>query len=193
MTEKPQGPQENSVNADPEIEVRRSNRRTKTISAYRDGERIVVLIPARLTRVQEREWVEKMVARLARKERRRKPTDAALHARAEALAAQYFDQVVPPTSVRWATNQNTRWGSATTPDRTIRLSDRLQGMPPWVIDYVLLHELAHLRVPGHGPEFWTLLAGYPQLERARGFLDGVSYASRSAPGQVPEDVGDLGS
>ena len=50
-------------------------------------------------------------------------------------------------------------------------------MPGWVVDYVLLHELAHLVQPGHGPQFWALLEGYPRLERARGYLQGVSAAS----------------
>jgi predicted metal-dependent hydrolase len=62
-------------------------------------------------------------------------------------------------------------------DRTIRLSRRLVGMPDYVIDYVLLHELAHLLVPGHGREFWEQLSGYPKLERARGYLEGVSAAA----------------
>jgi hypothetical protein len=47
-------------------------------------------------------------------------------------------------------------------------------MPGWVVDYVLLHELAHLVVAGHGPQFWKLLETYPRTERARGFLEGVA-------------------
>ena len=61
---------------------------------------------------------------------------------------------------------------------TIRLSRRLVGMPTCVDDYVLLHELAHLLVPGHGPDFWAELAGYPRLERARGYLEGAAAAAR---------------
>jgi predicted metal-dependent hydrolase len=79
--------------------------------------------------------------------------------------------------VRWVGNQQSRWGSCTPGDRTIRLSQRLQDMPAWVVDYVLLHELAHLLEPGHGPAFWALLRGYPQLERARGYLEGVAAAA----------------
>ena len=73
-------------------------------------------------------------------------------------------------------DQNTRWGSCTPARGTVRISDRVQGMPGWVIDYVLLHELAHLIEPGHGEDFWALLAAYPHTERARGFLLGVSHA-----------------
>jgi predicted metal-dependent hydrolase len=79
--------------------------------------------------------------------------------------------------VRWVTNQNGRWGSCTPVDRTIRISHRVQEMPDWVIDYVLVHELAHLVVPSHSAEFWDLVARYPKTERARGYLEGVSAAA----------------
>jgi predicted metal-dependent hydrolase len=51
-------------------------------------------------------------------------------------------------------------------------------MPGYVVDYVLLHELAHLLVPDHGPDFWALLEAYPRTERARGYLEGVASAAR---------------
>ncbi|WP_407318736.1 M48 family metallopeptidase [Isoptericola halotolerans] len=159
------------------VEVRRSRRRTATVSAYRDGDRTVVAIPARFSRAQEREWVEKMVARLEDKERRRRPSDAELVERARELSVRYLDGRARATSVRWVTNQERRWGSCTLVDGSIRLSTRLQGMPEWVIDYVLLHELAHLLHAGHGPDFWRLLESYPRTERARGFLEGVAFTS----------------
>ena len=83
--------------------------------------------------------------------------------------------------MRWVDNQRSRWGSCTFEDRSIRLSDRLQGMPEFVVDYVLLHELAHLIEPSHNQRFWALLDACPDTERARGFLDGWS-ASRQAAG-----------
>jgi predicted metal-dependent hydrolase len=84
-------------------------------------------------------------------------------------------------------NQASRWGSCTPADGTIRLSSRLQGMPPWVVDYVLLHELAHLLEPGHGARFWTLLRAYPRTERARGYLEGFAAAGDLRVGQ--DEVG----
>jgi predicted metal-dependent hydrolase len=160
-----------------QIEVRRSTRRRRTVSAYREGERIIVLIPARFTRAEEAEWVAKMVARVRTTRRAAPAGDAALASRARALSAQYFAGRATPVSVRWVGNMRTRWASCTPADRTIRLSRRLQEMPGYVQDYVLVHELAHLLVPGHGPDFWELVARYPRTERARGYLDGVSAAA----------------
>ena len=164
----------------PVVEVRRSQRRRRTVSAYRDGERVVVLIPDRFSRAEETEWVERMLARLAAREERIQRTDDELLARARRLTARYLpDQVqrVMPASVRWVTNQNGRWGSCTPDDGTIRISHRIQEMPDWVIDYVLLHELAHLIVPSHSTRFWELVARYPKSERARGYLEGISAAT----------------
>ena len=164
----------------PVVEVRRSQRRRRTVSAYRDGERVVVLIPDRFSRAEETEWVERMLARLAAREERIQRTDDELLARARRLTARYLpDHVddVLPASVRWVTNQNGRWGSCTPDDGTIRISHRIQEMPDWVIDYVLLHELAHLVVPSHSTRFWELVARYPKSERARGYLEGISAAT----------------
>lgn len=119
-----------------------------------------------------------MLARLAAQERRRAPDDADLLVRARRLCTRYLDGRVEPASVRWVDNQQRRWGSCTPARGTVRLSARLRGMPDWVVDYVLLHELAHLLVPGHGPDFWALVGRYPKTERARGFLEGVTAAAR---------------
>jgi predicted metal-dependent hydrolase len=161
---------------EPVVEVRRSARRTRTVSAYRDGGRVVVLIPARMSRREEREWVERMLDRL-RRQRQRLRSDADLLLRARGLSRRYLGGQVDPESVTWVSNQGSRWGSCTPADGTLRLSDRLRGLPPWVVDYVLLHELAHLLEPGHSERFWSLLQSYPKTERARGYLDGVAQAS----------------
>jgi predicted metal-dependent hydrolase len=161
----------------PVVEVRRSRRRRRTVSAYREDDKVVVLIPARLSRAEEREWVATMLARLERSEKRRRPSDESLTRRAHGLNDKYLGGLARADSVRWVDNQNSRWGSCTPTDRTIRLSRRLQGMPSWVIDYVLVHELAHLLEPGHSPEFWGWVDRYPKAERAKGFLEGVAAAS----------------
>jgi predicted metal-dependent hydrolase len=162
----------------PVVEVRRSRKRRRTVAAYREDEKVVVLIPARMTRAEEKEWVRTMLARLERQEKRRRPSDAGLMRRAEGLNTRYLDGQATPDTVRWVDNQNSRWGSCTPADRAIRLSRRLQGMPAWVIDYVLVHELAHLIEIGHTAAFWELVDRYPRAERAKGFLEGVAAASQ---------------
>jgi predicted metal-dependent hydrolase len=161
--------------AEPQVEVRRSPRRRRTVAAYREGGRIVVLIPARFSRAEEQEWVRKMVARVEGTRTRR--GDAELARRAAELSMRYLDGRARPASVRWVPAMRTRWASCTPDDRSIRLSQRLQEMPTWVQDYVLVHELAHLIERGHGPRFWRLVERYPRTERARGYLDGVSAAA----------------
>jgi predicted metal-dependent hydrolase len=165
----------------PEVEVRRSRRRRRTVSAYRDGDRIVVLIPATMSKRDEATWVADMVARIERQERRRLRSDDDLVARAAKLNDLYFGGLAIPASVRWVTNQNARWGSCTPGDRTIRLSDRLQKVPAWVLDYVLVHELAHLLESGHTPAFWAWVDRYPRAEKAKGYLEGYSAGARLAP------------
>lgn len=160
-----------------QVEVRRSTRRRSTVSAYREDGRTVVLIPARMSRADERYWVEHMISRLQAQEARGRPSDSDLAQRARELSNRYLEGRAVPASVRWANNQANRWGSCTPIDGTIRLSTRLRGMPRYVVDYVLLHELAHLLVPDHSPAFWKLLEPYPRTERARGYLDGVSSAA----------------
>ncbi|MDG9702217.1 M48 family metallopeptidase [Streptomyces sp. DH37] len=170
------------------VEVRRSTRRRRTVSAYREGGRTIVLIPARMSKDEERRWVNVMLDKLAAQESRRALDDGGLAERAARLSEQYLRGRARPVTVRWVTNQNTRWGSCTPAEGSIRLSHRLQGMPEYVLDYVLLHELAHLLVPGHGPDFWRLLEAYPRTERARGFLEGVIAADRLP--NVPRDRGE---
>ncbi|HVA59414.1 MAG TPA: M48 family metallopeptidase [Mycobacteriales bacterium] len=162
---------------EPEVTVVRSRRRTRTVSAYREGGRLIVLVPARLSAAEEAHWVARMTERLAARDRRERPGEGELAERAERLSRRYLDSRARPASVRWVNNQQGRWGSCTPVDRTIRLSRRLLGMPSWVIDYVLLHELAHLLEVGHDPAFWALLDGFPRLERARGYLEGVAATS----------------
>ena len=162
----------------PVVEVRRSRKRRRTVAAYREDEKVVVLIPARMTRAEEKEWVRTMLARLERQEKRRRPSDAGLMRRARDLNSRYLDGQATAETVRWVDNQNSRWGSCTPADRAIRLSRRLQGMPAWVIDYVLVHELAHLIEIGHTASFWELVDRYPKAERAKGFLEGVAAASQ---------------
>ncbi len=165
------------------VEVRRSHRRRRTVTAYRQEGRTIVLIPASFSQAEERRWVAQMVAKLETREDRRKRTlgsDEDLMARAQQLSVAHLGGVLP-ISVRWVDNQHRRWGSCTPSDRTVRLSSRLRGMPEYVVDYVLVHELAHLLQPGHDAAFWALVQRYPRAERALGYLEGVEHRTGVAP------------
>lgn len=167
--------------SDRKIEVRRSPRRRSTVTAYRDGETLVVLIPASMSRAEERHWVAEMGRKLQRTETGRaspsRQSDGALLARCTQLSARYLDRTVFPASVRWVAPMRTRWASCTPSDATIRVSERLRDVPAWVLDYVLVHELAHLREAGHNARFWEFVRRYPKTERAIGYLEGLSAAA----------------
>jgi predicted metal-dependent hydrolase len=148
-----------------------------------------VLLPSRMSASDERRWVALMLERLAAKEQRGPRDNTTLLQRATALSRRYLEGRARPSEVRWVDNQSARWGSCTPADGSIRLSSRLQSMPPWVVDYVLVHELAHLLVPGHGEPFWEWVDRYPRTERARGYLQGVSAAA--GLNLADDDDGDL--
>lgn len=152
----------------PSLVVIRSRRRRRTISARRREGVIEVTVPTGMSLTEEARWVERMRARILRAESG--PTDDALAQRAQALSRRYFEGQLKPASVRWSEQQQSRWGSCTVDTGAIRLSARMQAFPGWVIDYVVVHELAHLRYHGHGPRFWSLVNRYPLTERARGYL-----------------------
>lgn len=147
------------------VEVIRSPKRKKTVSAEIHRGVLVLRIPARMSRAEERMWVERMQRRLAAPPGGRSDTD--LDTRARSLAERH--DLPRPQTIRWAT-QTSRWGSATPLDGSVRINSRLQGEPEWVLDYVIVHELAHLVIADHSPEFWELVSRYPLTERARGFL-----------------------
>lgn len=149
----------------PVVEVVRSAKRRKTVSARHVGGVIRISIPATMSRAEEAKWVTEMVGRLQRKSR---TTPIDLASRAESLCARYG--LRRPASIRWVDNQEQRWGSCTPAAGSIRISSAIAGFPTWVVDAVIFHELAHLEQPGHGPEFKAIMARYPKAELARGFL-----------------------
>jgi len=164
--------------------VRRSARRRRTVSISRREGDLVIAIPATFSARQERQWVTRMIDQMVAREQRSAParrSDAELARLAAQLGERYLGGRTHPTSVTWSTRQNTRWGSCTSSEGTIRLSHRLQGMPQWVIESVLMHELCHLLVPDHGPAFQELMNRYPRATEAKGFLDGVTWAQNQPP------------
>jgi predicted metal-dependent hydrolase len=171
-----------------DIEVRRSTRRRRTVGAHREGGRTIVTIPDRMSLKDATrhslELHQRLIKRAATKPR---PSNDLLLKRAEFLRDRYLPDHTPsPASIEWSSRQQRRWGSCTPAQRTIRISDRLQNMPEYVVDSVIVHELAHLLVGEHGPEFKALIAAYPHQERADAFLAGVEFASAMEP--LADDV-----
>jgi hypothetical protein len=127
-------------------------------------------------------WAEKMRERIERQVRRAGPTDAQLEARAGVLNRRHFDGRLRWNSVTYA-EQERRWGSCSPESGVIRISRRAAGLPAWVLDYLLVHELAHLEVPSHGERFWTLVERYPLTERARGYLMALDHQAGREGGE----------
>ena len=119
--------------------------------------------------------IENLQRRWQKKQAKSTLDDKALHRRAQELNRQYFEGKLTWKSIKWVTNQNSRFGSCTPAKGTIRLSHRLATMPIFVRDYVIVHELAHLVEANHGPKFWELVNRYPKTERARGYLMAVGW------------------
>jgi predicted metal-dependent hydrolase len=165
-----------------EVDVVRSPRRRKTVEASVVDGRIRLLIPARMPATEERHWIEVMRRRL---EQQLSPPSVDLPSRATELARRY--DLPRPTSIRWVDNQQQRWGSCTPADRTIRISSRLAAFPRWVVDAVIVHELAHLAVPNHSPAFHALADRYPRMERAAGFLIAKGLADPDRADRDGED------
>lgn len=148
-----------------QVEVVRSAKRRKSVSARVVDGRIVVRMPQWMSAQQEQEYVASMLQKL---ERQRESKAVDLAERAAELARRYDLPV--PTSIRWVGNQQHRWGSCSPTTGDIRVTDRIAGFPLWVLDAVLVHEMAHLVEPNHGPAFQALANRYPRQERAHGFL-----------------------
>jgi predicted metal-dependent hydrolase len=153
------------------IEVVRSIRRKKTIQAKMVGEKLVVYLPIGLSKKEESEWIEKMRDKVTKKRLRKElNNEDYLTSRFNTFNKRYFNNKLKVHSIKYVTNQNTRSGSCTPVRGTIRLSHKLADMPKWVLDYVIMHEMAHLVHPDHSKKFWQKVNEYRYTERARGFL-----------------------
>ncbi len=160
-----------------EIVVIRSQRRKRNIAAYRQGGAIVVSIPARLSKADERVVVPEMVAKIRAQEAARIVDESVLASRIVDLLNRYAPEITErPTSVLWRGGMKGRWGSCTSVDGTIRISERLQNVPDYVLDYVLFHEAIHLRYGDHAGDFTRSLSRFPQADLAQAYLDGYEAA-----------------
>jgi predicted metal-dependent hydrolase len=165
----------------PALEIHRSPRRRRSAQAHPQDDTVVVRLPAGLDGAEEERIIQGLVRKVTgRVQAQSLGGDAALRARADDLADRYLDGV-RPTSVRWSARRRRRYGSCTPSTGEIRISNQLATAPRWVLDAVLVHELAHLLVADHSPAFHLLLRRYPEAERARGWLEGFTAGQLVAP------------
>ncbi len=170
----------------PEFRVIRSSRRKRTLHAYRQNGVIEIHIPDRLSRRQEFEVIPEMIDLVLKRENRLRKSDSALLELSDLLLAEFLPEFNErPISVTWRVMRE-RWGSCTTVDKTIRISERLNTAPDYALRYVLFHELIHLRIAGHGDDFHELLARYPDKDRAEAFLEGYEAGSAGSPEEILE-------
>lgn len=166
------------VPARPPVEIRVSARRRKWVAAHWEGDTIVVVVPSRTSKRDRAAHAEELAKRLVADREKRRPSDEDLMRRATELSRRYLDGRAVPTAVNWSSRQRSRWGSCSATDRTIRISDLLVDAPSWVLDSVLVHELAHLLHNDHGPEFRAVVARYPRAAEADAFLAGMELGLR---------------
>jgi predicted metal-dependent hydrolase len=159
----------------PEVRVIASPNRHRTVAARMVDGVVEVRVPARMSEEQRQRWVEEMRGRLTRRAQRSR-TERELEQRADRLNRCYFEGRLLWSSIGWA-EQRQRWGSCSPLSGGIRISSRAARLPDWVLDYLLMHELAHLLEGHHGPRFWELVNGYPLTERARGYLMAVDHSN----------------
>ena len=176
----------------PPVEIRPSARRRKTASAFYEEGRIVVLVPARMPLPDQEAVARRLVDRLLKRASRTVHSDQSLERRASVLSQRYLGGV-EPTSIRWVGNQERRWASCTPSTGQIRVSSRLQLVPGWVLDAVLVHEVAHLLEASHSARFHELAGRYPKLAEADAYLQGYSLGRAiGGPGAEPApDGGEL--
>lgn len=164
------------------VKVIRSANRHKTVSSRVSGGVLEIRIPAWMSDFDEAEVVDHFRRRF---DERHRCWEVDLGGRARDLAARY--ELPEPRSVRWSTRQRRRWGSCSTTTGEILVSHRLTEVPPWVLDYVLVHELAHLVEASHSVAFHELVNRYPLTERAIGYLEAFGAWSGGDPARGHAD------
>lgn len=170
----------------PPVRIVASPQRHRTVSARMVDGVLELRVPASMPVAERERWLERMRARLERQLRRARPSDAALEERARVLNRRHFGGRLRWNSIAYA-EQTSRWGSCAWATGVIRISTRAAHVPLWVLDYLLVHELAHLEVPHHGPRFWALANRYPLTERARGYLMALDHQAGRPEDETPED------
>jgi predicted metal-dependent hydrolase len=158
----------------PPVRIVASRRRRRTVSARLRSGVLELLVPSWMPVAERQQWAEAMRLRIERRMRRPAPTDERLEQRALVLNRRHFGGRLRWTSIGFA-EMNARWGSCSFADGAIRIARRAAALPDWVLDYLVVHELAHLEQSDHGPAFNELENRYPLTERAKGYLMALDH------------------
>ena len=157
-----------------------SPRRRRTVSARLVSGVLEIRVPQWMSDRERAVWVERMRARIERQVRRAQPSHDRLQERAQRLNARFFGGRLRWSSIAFSDRQESRWGSCSYPAGVIRISERASRLPDWVLDYIVVHELAHLEVAEHSAAFWKLVGTYALTERARGYLIALDHTAGRA-------------
>ena len=162
------------------LDLRVVRKRVKNINARLRGKTLLVSAPHRVSAGELDEMILQLARRLVRRSRAEVVnSDGGAERIARKVAARFSN---PPevAEVRFVTNQTARWGSYSSQTGVVRLNAALRQMPPWVLEAVVAHELAHSFHLDHSPAFWELVRSVcPKTDRARAFLEGVSWLAAS--------------
>jgi predicted metal-dependent hydrolase len=160
----------------PPIRIVATRRRRRTVAARLRAGVLELLVPDWMSQAERQRWAEEMSHRLQRRMERSKPSDLRLEQRARSLNERHFGGRLRWTSITFA-DMSHLWGSCTFTAGAIRISTRAASLPDWVLDYLLVHEMAHLEHSDHGAAFRELEARFPLTERARGYLMALDHTA----------------
>lgn len=153
----------------PPVRIITSRKRRRTVAARMTAGVLEIVVPSTMPVIEREHWADVFQRRFARRAERKRPSDARLAERARTLNGRHFGGSLGWTSIGFAEMER-QWGSCTYTDGAIRIARRAASLPDWVLDYLLVHELAHLLQSDHGPAFHELENRYPLTERAKGYL-----------------------
>jgi len=163
------------------IKVIRSRRRRRTVSARIVAGALELRVPFFLPKAK----IDHFIGIFRKKIQRRHITknDGFLNKRSKDLYKRFLvpfsDKGDLDWTICWSAKQRRIFGICNHRTHIIRISTRLKPFPLWVLDYVIVHELGHLFYPNHSKDFWRLVKRYPKTDKARGFLEGVSFEEKA--------------
>ncbi|MGE5309021.1 MAG: YgjP-like metallopeptidase domain-containing protein [Deltaproteobacteria bacterium] len=153
------------------VKVIRSSRRRKTAGARLFGGTMYVTVPKSMPEAELKQIVDRFSRRFNKVLLKNELNSTkSLRQVAEELNSRYFGGSLKIDSIQYVTDQTSKFGCCNCETRAIRISHTIAAMPGWVRDYVVMHEICHLKVPSHDKAFWDLVRRYPLAERAKGFL-----------------------